>query len=640
MQAMAETIRHRGPDDAGVWTDPQARVALGFCRLAVLDLSAAGHQPMSSSRGRWMLVFNGEIYNHPDLRARLDTESAAVAWRGHSDTETLLACIEAWGVRKTLERAVGMFALALWDRRDRRLYLARDRFGEKPLYYGWTTGGFAFASELAAVRRAPGFDATVDRDVLALYMRYRYVPAPYAIFRSTYKLEPGCILSMSPADAACPPQRALVAPARQGELTIEPYWSAAEMATRGVRDPIADDDAALASLEATLGDAVRSQLIADVPLGAFLSGGIDSSMIVALMQAHSPQPVRTFTIGFEEAAFNEAAYARRVAAHLQTEHHELYVTASEARGVIPNLAAMYSEPFADSSQVPAHLVSRFARSQVTVALTGDGGDELLGGYNRHVFADRMWTHLRRVPPVAYRGVSRVVGAVPVSTWDALGHALPRRRRIAHLGDKAHKLAHRLRPVRSVREFHEMVATTAWGGSDVVPGARELPLPIQHAVAADTLEVAEQMMLLDTATYLPDDILHKVDRAAMHVSLETRAPFLDHRVGELAWRLPLHMKIRHGQGKWILRQLLAKYVPVDLIERPKVGFHIPLDLWLRGPLREWASDLLAPARLLQDGYLDAGAVQRKWAEHLSGRRDWQDELWCVLMFQTWLTGAQS
>ena len=635
VQAMIEALRHRGPDDAGVWADQQAGITLGFRRLAILDLSEAGHQPMVSRNGQFVMVFNGEIYNHADLKARLERDAGAHPWAGHSDTEILLACCAAWGPRRMLEATVGMFALALWDRRDGRLYLARDRFGEKPLYYGWTRNAFLFGSELKAFRRYPEFDNPIDRDVLALYLQYSAVPAPYSIYRNIYKLQPGCLLSMTGSEAATPPEEPLFAPARHGSLVVERYWSLTDVVERGQAELLHDEHEATEQLDAALSTAVRLQSIADVPLGAFLSGGIDSTAIVALMQAQSTRQVKTFTVGFDERGFNEAVHAKAVARHLGTDHTELYLSAQQALDVIPKLPDLYSEPFADSSQIPTHLVATMARQHVTVALSGDGGDELFGGYTRYVWAPRIWKPLGRIPSHLRRGLGAYIRRLPVSRWDAIGAALPASARIARLGDKAHKLAHRLTRVNDIHDLYRTMVMTWQPDAQVAVNARPLRT-LDLAVAGRTLaDVEHRMMLWDALTYLPDDILHKVDRASMGVSLEARAPFLDHRVAELAWRMPVRLKIRGGQGKWVLRQLLDRYVPRELIERPKMGFGVPIDEWLRKPLRAWAEDLLSEPRLRAEGYLDPTPIRQKWAEHLSGTRNWHQELWSVLMFQAWL-----
>ncbi|MBC7618088.1 MAG: asparagine synthase (glutamine-hydrolyzing), partial [Candidatus Saccharibacteria bacterium] len=546
------------------------------------------------------------------------------SWRGHSDTETLLACFAAWGVAATLQRLVGMFAIALWDGAERRLTLARDRLGEKPLFYGWVRGAFVFGSELKALRAYPGFINPINRDALALYLQHCAVPAPYSIYQDIFKLEPGCMLSLDAAGVV------------GKTVKTEAYWRITDAVRQGIAAPIESEAEALAALESTLREAVALQAVADVPLGAFLSGGVDSSAIVALMQAQSSRPVQTFTVGFDEAGFDESPHALAVAKHLGTDHHALRVTAADARTVIPLLPAMYDEPFADSSQIPTHLVSKAARQHVTVALSGDAGDELFGGYNRYFWGKRVWNRLSWMPPLVRQGLGAGIQQVPMAAWDAIGSALPGAYGIARLGDKAHKLAHRLKTVQSVDDLYRSLVTEWPQNVDLVRGANPLPTKLDDVGLAVGLPEAEhRMMLWDTVTYLPDDILTKVDRAAMSVSLETRVPFLDHRVVELAWRLPLHMKIRDGQGKWALRQVLYKYVPRELIERPKAGFGIPVGQWLRGPLRGWAEELLDEARLEREGYFNPAPIRQVWQEHLSGRREWTSRLWIVLMFQAWL-----
>ncbi len=641
---MALRIERRGPDDAGAWADSGQGIALGHRRLSVVDLSPAGHQPMHSASGRFVIAFNGEIYNHLELRAALEDAKGAPAWRGHSDTETLLAACEHWGFEATLARTVGMFAIALWDRHDRRLYLARDRFGEKPLYYGWVDGAFVFGSELKALRAYPGFSNPVCRQALAEYLRFMYVPAPRSIYQGIFKLEAGCLLTI----AGTPPAQAPTAPLRPsascGTLSVRRWWSLADIVEGGARNPIADEAEALSALEARLADAVRLQSLADVPLGAFLSGGVDSSAIVALMQQQASRPIKTFTVGFEESGFDESPHARAVAQHLGTEHSELFVTAAEARGVIPQLPMMYDEPFADSSQIPTHLVCRAARQQVTVALSGDAGDELFGGYNRYFWGPRVWDKVSWMPYGARRAMGAAIAALPVNGWDALGTVVNRLRPgsggIARLGDKAHKMAARLDGVRSMDELY-LSLVSEWQVSARLVANVPGPNPVFSGVLTDPLpaEGADddslRMMYRDSMTYLPDDILCKVDRAAMATSLETRVPFLDHRVAELAWRMPLSMKIRGNQGKYSLRQVLYRHVPRELIERPKAGFGIPVGQWLRGPLREWAETLLDEGRLLREGYLVPGPIRETWVQHQSGRYDWTPRLWGVLMFQAWL-----
>ncbi len=634
LRRMADAITHRGPDDAGEWLDLAAGLALAHRRLSILDLSPAGHQPMLSAEGRYVLVFNGEIYNHLELRARLEREGAAPMWRGHSDTETLLACLSAWGVEPTLQAAVGMFALALWDRRERVLHLARDRMGEKPIYYGWVGGAFVFASELKALREFPGFAGSVDRDALALYLRYNYVPAPYSIYAGIYKLEPGCRLRVGPGAAApsCVPSAPL-----EGEgFALRRWWSLGEVAVAGQRELFSDADGALEHVESRLSDAIGLQSIADVPLGAFLSGGIDSSLVVALMQARATRPVRTFTIGLHESGFDEAIHAREVARHLGTDHTELYVTPEEARAVIPQLPSLYDEPFADSSQIPTFLVSRMAREKVTVALSGDGGDELFGGYNRYFWGSRIWRKVGWLPYPLRRGLARALLARSPRQWDRMADGAARLGvSVSQLGDKLHKLAGCLGSADRDELYLSLVSS--WPDAVcMVRGSHRPETLLDRRTDWPALAEPEHLMMaLDALTYLPDDILCKVDRAAMGVSLETRVPFLDHRVVEAAWRLPLALKIRDGQGKWVLRQILYKYVPRELIERPKQGFGIPLGDWLRGPLREWAESLLDEARLEREGYFDPKPIRERWVEHVSGARNWHYSLWSVLMFQAWL-----
>ena len=633
---MGAVLRHRGPDDDGVWVDASARIALAFQRLAVLDLSAAGHQPFVSHDERFVLVFNGEIYNHRELRRALPAPSAG--WRGNSDTETLVACFGAWGVRSTLERVVGMFALALWDRSDRRLFLARDRFGEKPLYYGWVGRTFVFASELGALRAHPGFDNDIDTDVLALYAQYSCVPAPYSIFRRVYKLQPASLLSLACARAGDPRSAAPFVPVSEPGFSLERYWSLANVAQSGFATPLADEREALERTETLLRDAVRLQAVADVPLGAFLSGGIDSATIVALLQAQSARPVRTFTVGFAESGFDEARFARDVAKHLGTEHTEFYLSPQQVRAVIPQLPELYSEPFADSSQIPTYLISRVAREYVTVALSGDGGDEIFGGYNRYLWAPRVWKALRCVPVPMRRQLGARLGRVPPAMWKGLERLVGDAAGVSRLSEKAQKMADRLSSADDLNRLYRALVVN-WPDDRLVPTAERLPTVLDDAqLLPRSIEPEHQMMFLDALTYLSDDLLHKVDRASMGVSLEIRAPFLDHRLVELAWRLPLKMKIRRSQGKWVLRQILMRQLPPTLIDRPKMGFAVPLEVWLRGPLRAWAESLLSPARLHRDGYFDAEKIAQCWSEHVTGMRNRLPELWPVLMFQAWVQTA--
>jgi len=647
---MADSLTYRGPDDTGVWVDAQGGIALGHRRLSIVDLSAAGHQPMHSNSGRYVIVLNGEIYNHLALRQELavvDGFGDQLTWRGHSDTETLLAAFEAWGLEGTLNKTIGMFALALWDKKARMLHLARDRFGEKPLYYGWVGNGarevFVFASELKAFRIYPDFSNPVSREALALYMRFTYVPAPYSIFQNCFKLEPGCLLSIS-GDLPIPPNHPLRPLAVYGGFTLTRWWSLGDVVVKGSKNQIIDEAEALQLLELRLKDAVRLQSLADVPLGAFLSGGIDSSTIVALMQQQSMRPVKTFTVGFEEASFDESSYARAVALQLGTDHSELFVTAAQAQAVIPKLPTIYDEPFADASQIPTYLVCKMARQQVTVALSGDAGDELFGGYQHYMRGARIWANMSWLPYRSRKMLGKIVGAVPVSAWDGISvminTVLPSQRALVRFGNKVHWVAERLRGDSNVGGLHKSIVSKWKNPTFVVKGASgsmiEPPSLLDNQFPLSGLEQSElEMMYRDSITYLADDILCKVDRAAMATSLETRIPFLDHRVVELAWQLPLNMKIRGVDGKWALRQVLYKSVQKELIDRPKAGFSIPVGEWLRGPLRDWAEELLNLRRLQTEGYFYPEPIRNKWAEHLSGLHDHSDTLWTVLMFQAWL-----
>jgi asparagine synthase (glutamine-hydrolysing) len=654
---MACAIVHRGPDDSGAWADPKSGIALGHRRLSIVDLSPAGHQPMASSRGRFIIVFNGEIYNHLELRAELDGVNplpqvdGGNKWRGHSDTETLLAGFERWGVDATLAKTVGMFAIALWDVKMKTLHLARDRFGEKPLYYGWTGSGvgraFVFGSELKALRAFPGFTNSVCRHALVEYMRFMYVPAPRSIYQGIFKLEPGCVLSITDTPPKEAPAQPLRPKATYQSITLRRWWSLAVVVQAGALKPMSDEVEAVNALEQRLADAVRLQSQADVPLGAFLSGGVDSSTIVSLMQLQTTRSVKTFTVGFEEAGFDESPHARAVAQHLGTDHFELFVTAAEAQRVIAQLPEIYDEPFADSSQIPTHLLCRAARQHVKVVLSGDAGDELFGGYTRYFWGPRIWNLIAWLPYPVRQALSVSISALPVAGWDALSrpvNTLLSGQGISRAGDKAHKLAARLRTVKNLDDLYLSLVSEWQDPAQVVRSengtVQKSPTVMDDSVPTQGMDDgALRMMYRDSMTYLPDDILCKVDRAAMAVSLETRVPFLDHRVAELAWQLPLGMKIRGGQGKWALRQVLYKYVPRELIERPKAGFGIPVGQWLRGPLRPWAESLLDEKRLQEEGYFYPASIRKKWGEHVMGQRDHTSSLWAVLMFQAWLVSVR-
>lgn len=632
LRDMSDLLVHRGPDDGGYWCDSEQRIGLGHRRLAIVDLSRAGHQPMVSASGRFVIAFNGEIYNHEKLRKELRIphivpgvlKKGDVCWSGHSDTETLLAGIEEWGLEATLKKSIGMFAIALWDRQIRTLILARDRMGEKPMYYGWqgdpSRRVFLFGSELKALRAHPAFAADIDRGALCLLLRHNYIPAPYSIFQNIAKLEPGCLASISFA---------------QPTVKTWKYWDAMEVTRDGIVNPFAGTpNDAVDALEVLAKDAVGQQMVADVPLGAFLSGGIDSSTVVALMQAQSSRPVKTFTIGFNEQSYNEAVHAKAVARYLGTEHTEMYVTAEEAIAVIPRLPSLYCEPFSDSSQIPTFLVSQLAKQHVAVSLSGDAGDELFCGYNRYQLTAGLWGKIAFVPLPLRILAAKGITAVRPLIWDRMARIIPGASRLRLLGDKLHKAAGVLSSL-SVEELYMGMVSLIRNPADFVIGGQEGPTHLTGLRPdLEGLGAVEQMMALDMISYLPDDILVKLDRATMGVSLEGRVPFLDHRIVEFAASLPLGYKLRSGQTKWPLRQVLYRHVPRHLIERPKMGFGVPLHEWLRGPLREWAERLLDKDRLQREGFFRPTPIRQMWTEHLSGNRNWANHLWGVLMFQAW------
>ncbi len=630
LKRMTDAIALRGPDDEGSWVDAGSGVALGHRRLAIVDISPAGHQPMISHGGRYAIVLNGEIYNHRDLRAEIDRSANPVNWRGHSDTEVLLESFARYGVEETLRRAVGMYAFALWDRQERLLVMARDRMGEKPLYYGWQGSDLLFGSDLAALRSHPAFCAEVDRNALTLMMRHNYIPAPYSIYRGIYKLQPGQIMTLR---------------AGTGEPSFNTYWNAAEMAERGRANPFTGSpEQAVDELERHLRASLKDEMMADVPLGAFLSGGIDSSTITALMQAMSDRPVRTFSIGFDVPGYNEAEHAKAVATHLGTDHTELYVTGNDALDVVPLLPSIYSEPFSDSSQIPTYLVNKMARRDVTVCLSGDAGDELFSGYTRYGLTEAVWAKLSRVPRPARRAAAALLQAVPVQNWNSvLGPLLsigPSRLRHGRPGDRLHKIASVIGSSSAADIYRQLVSH--WDAPDqlVVGGSEPLTQMTGLSRVPKFDEFLHEMMYHDAVAYLPDDILVKVDRAAMAVALEGRVPMLDHRLVEFAWTLPTSILRKEGVPKWPLRQVLHKYVPKALIERPKMGFGVPIDTWLRGPLKDWAETLLDENRLRSEGYFNPRPIREKWEDHISGRRNWQYHLWDVLCFQSWLESTKS
>lgn len=628
VEQMAVCIAHRGPDHRGVHVDVEAGLALGHLRLAIVDLSPTGEQPMTSPSGRFTIVFNGEAYNHADLRTALRDGGNEIAWRGRSDTETLLAGFDVWGVEETLKRTIGMFAFAVWDRRERELIIGRDRLGEKPLYYGWQGAGadrvFLFASELGAIEQHPALRREIDRSAVADLMRSGYVAAPRSIYTGIAKLMPGTVARIK---------------ADRDEINATAYWRASDAIAASRAAPFAGTpDEAVDQLEALLGDAVQRQMMADVPLGAFLSGGVDSSAVVALMQARSTRPTRTFTIGFNEEGYDEAVHAKAVARHLGTDHTELYVTPREAMNVIPSLPDHYSEPFADSSQIPTYLVSKLARTAVTVSLSGDAGDELFGGYTRYDLTSRLWERLSRIPRPLRHVAAKLLTRLSPDQWESIASvARPfasSLRRYSAIGGKVHKAAGVLAS-RSADDLYQGLTAYWRDPSDVVVDGAEADDRFAALDLPAGLNAVERMMAIDLVTYLPDDILTKVDRAGMAVALEGRIPMLDHRVVEFAWSLPIAYKIRDGQMKWPLRQMLYRHVPRDMIERPKMGFGVPVAAWLRGPLSDWAEALLDEQALRDAGYLHPAPIRAAWQAHRSGAVDMQYRLWPVLMFQAWL-----
>jgi asparagine synthase (glutamine-hydrolysing) len=633
IERLVDPIAHRGPDDRGTWIDPEAKLAFGHRRLSIIDLSPQGHQPMFSADGRWVITYNGEIYNHRELRSELEEAQLGPegGWRGHSDTETLLQAIAAWGLERAVSRATGMFAFGLWDRRERKLYLVRDRFGEKPLYYGWVGGDFLFGSELKALTAHPRFDNDINREALAALMSRGYVPAPVSIYRRVFKLSPASILEVGSAAPASPFDESPTEALTSGPIRLRRYWSYREVVDRGLRDPIADEQDAIAELEQALVRSIQGQSMADVPVGAFLSGGIDSSTIVALYQKHSSVPVRSFTIGFGNPDFNEAEYARAVAKHLGTVHHELYVTPAEAAAVIPLLPSMFDEPFGDSSAIPTYIVSKFAREQVKVALSGDGGDELFAGYRRYRQVLSVWNNIRHFPVGARRAGAAAIRRIPFKFWTGVDSLFG----VSQRNPLSGKVYKGLRLGASARTFDDLYSgyLDQWpiDGPPVIDAR-------PHAIAADTAfdaPDAVRMTYRDAVEYLPDDILCKVDRASMAVSLETRVPFLDHRVADVAARIPMSMKLRGRTGKWIVREILGRHLPPALFERPKSGFSMPIREWLSGDLRDWAEDLLEPSRMRQEGFFEVDRVQDFWRDNLAKRRNATGSVWAILMFQAWL-----
>ena len=623
VRRMSTSMSHRGPDADGIWVDQNTGIAFGHRRLSIIDLSPMGAQPMHSASGRYVITFNGEIYNFKALRQEL--EQLGETFRGHSDTEIMLAAIARWGVEASLKKFNGMFAFALWDREEQILYLSRDRAGEKPLYYGWMGKTLLFGSELKALQQHADFRGDIDRGAVAVYLRHNYIPAPHSIYKGIYKLPPGTFLAIRGFGSDASPK---------------PYWSAKVAAEEGISNPFrGTEEEAVTQLDTLLHDAVTMRMEADVPLGAFLSGGIDSSLIVAIMQANSKRPVKTFTIGFDNREFNEAESAKLVAEHIGTEHTELYVTPEEAMAVIPRLPTLYDEPFADSSQIPTFLVSQLARRNVTVSLSGDGGDELFGGYTTYQWGRSVHQNIGWMPGPLKAGLAKTIKPLSKLDWNALldgrQSVVPESLRSKDINKVLSKLAGILKT--NEREALYWILLSYWmEPSSVVLDAKEpLTQLTDNTKWAKIDDIMHVMMYLDTIMYLPDDILVKVDRASMGVSLESRVPLLDHRIIEFAWKLPIEIKVKGTLGKVPLRNLLYRYVPKQLVDRPKKGFGVPIHEWLRGPMRSWAEDLLDESRLQSEGYFAAKPIRQKWNEHVNGRRNWQAQLWAVLMFQAWL-----
>jgi asparagine synthase (glutamine-hydrolysing) len=612
---MRDTLTHRGPDGSGNWVDAVADVAFGHRRLAILDLTDHGQQPMRSASCRYVITYNGEIYNHQEIKQELAAANYNIEWQGHSDTEVILAAFEAWGVDAAVQKFVGMFAIALWDSQEKLLYLIRDRIGEKPLYYGWINDYLLFGSELKSLKEHPAWQQNINKDAVGLLLQYNCIPAPHTIYEDIYKLQPGHMLVIN----------------KDKHVKEFEYWQLKNIINDlSSKRVYVDPNNAVDALEAKLKEAVRLQMLADVPVGAFLSGGIDSSTIAALMQAQSSKSVKTFTIGFDDPAYNEAEHAKAIAKHLGTQHTELYLSPQQTLNIIPNLSNFYDEPFSDSSQLPTYIISKLTREHVTVSLSGDGGDELFAGYNRYTWAPNIWNKIAYLPRNLRVLLSKMLLVLTPAQWNKiftcfgilsqpiLGQRNP--------GDKLHKLASLLDSASVYDIYRKLLMHWDIAQEDL------LLKPLLADLNGSS--VVENMMYIDTKRYLPDDILVKVDRAAMAVGLETRIPFLDHRVVEFAWSLPLDLKIRNGQSKWILRQVLNKHVPVELYDRPKMGFSVPIDQWLRGPLHEWAQDLLTEPMLAKHGLLNSKEIRTKWREHLSGARNWQYHLWDVLIFQSW------
>jgi len=635
IHSMTNQLIHRGPDSEGSWIDEENGMALGHRRLAIIDLSEEGGlQPMSSPSGKFIISYNGEIFNHNELRKDLEKHYLFSGWRGSSDTETLLLAFELWGIKESLNKLVGQFAFALWDKEEKELFLARDRFGEKPLYYGWVDELFVFSSELKPISTMEGFSNNISRDSLSLFVRHNYVPTPYSIFENIYKLQPGCLLKIK--SQSCEPLKGeeIFAPLNKDKISIERWWSLLEVEENKIKLDNNIDTQNM--VEESLRDSIKLQAIADVPIGCFLSGGVDSSLISAILQQESDSPINTFTVGFEEEEYSETFFAKKVANHLGTNHTELFVTGEDALKVVPNLSKIYDEPFADASQIPTYLISKLAKESVTVVLSGDAGDELFGGYNRYLYGPLALRISKLLPNGIKKLLFAFISIFPVKLINSIGEHLPKNLKVSMLGDKLYKLSNKLIDTKNKDELYLNLVSEWEPANNPVLGANIPSYFLNRNISKkESEDFQERMMYLDQKTYLTDDILVKVDRASMSVSLETRIPFLDFRLVEISSKLSIENKINGRQGKKVLKDILYKYVPKDLIERPKQGFSVPLDSWLRGPLREWADNLLREERLIEEGFFDAKKIRRYWHEHLSSRHNWEHKLWNILMFQSWM-----
>jgi len=630
IKKMNLSIHHRGPDDSGIWQDGNAGIVFGHQRLSIIDPTPAGKQPMHSSSGRLILTYNGEIYNHLEIRSELQEIKSNIKWYSNTDTETLVEALDFWGIEVTLKKLVGMFAFAVWDRKLRSLTLVRDRMGEKPIYFGWQGIGdktvFLFGSELKALKVHPEFRGNINNDAIVLQLRHNCIPAPYSIYKDIFKLLPGHYLQLKENDLV-----------KKLLPNSKPYWSLVEVATQGVNKlkSLSANDIEK-ELEQLLKISIKQQMMSDVPLGVFLSGGVDSSTVVALMQAQSNQPIKTFTIGFNEQEYNEAKYAKEVARYLGTEHTELYVSAEQAMAVIPKLAYIYDEPFSDSSQIPTFLISQLAKKKVTVALTGDGGDEVFCGYNRYILSKNLWNKLTLIPLPLRKILASGIKSINSQSWNKFLKILPSLNQYTNLADKVYKVTSALESKTLFDLYYKLISNWQNPNEILLNGKEPRTFLTNYESELTKLDGQQQMMLLDSMTYLPDDILVKTDRAAMATSLETRAPFLNHKLLEYAWQIPQPLKLKKTQSKWILRQILYKYIPKKLVERPKVGFGVPIDSWLRGPLKDWAQALLDKTKLRNQGFFNPDSINIKWTEHLSGKKNWQYEIWSILMFQEWLS----